>query len=408
MFDKESDTQGNVTELQRIQSGRLNAEDEESSFQSERSTNDEEFDEEKYSDELKVHKSALLYAKEVNNLTDLDFDKYALVAQNLTKTYECSQGLKTALSNFSIKLSKDKIFGLLGPNGAGKTTFLSIVTSINTYDSGFGWICGRNIDDRTQNLGNIGFCPQFDILWPNMNVLEHLTFMGMFKGQSKATSVKNAKKLIEEVDLELDWKKNASQLSGGMKRRLSLAMALTGNPKIIFLDEPSSGLDPVKRRHFWSLIQKVTNKRAVLLTTHLMEEADTLCNEIGIICTGKMRCYGNSLSLKSEFTSGVKLQIVLKAKYESEEHFEQFLTFLSDRGLALHLESQFKTTLNLVIDDRNTKMSSIFEVMTDEGIQAKIEDWSISLGSLEDVFLNVVKKYRESNIKKINGDDDED
>lgn len=140
-----------------------------------------------------------------------------------------------------------------------------------------------------------------------MNVMEHLIFMGMFKGLSKKQAETEARILIEDVDLLKDWKKNASKLSGGMKRRLSLAMALAGNPKIIFLDEPSSGLDPVKRRIFWSLIKRLTTGRAVLLTTHLMEEADTLCKEIGIICNGRLRCYGNSLSLKSEFSGGMKI-----------------------------------------------------------------------------------------------------
>ena len=175
-----------------------------------------------------IHKSAISYQREVNKLRGQDFEDYVLVAQSLSKTYDCTQGLKHALSNFSIKLSKNKIFGLLGPNGAGKTTFLSIVTGINSYDSGYGWICGRNINDRTKNTGEIGFCPQFDILWPNMDVLQHLTFMGMFKGLSKSQAKKKGKLLIDQVDLEQDWKKDARQLSGGMKRRLSLAMALTG------------------------------------------------------------------------------------------------------------------------------------------------------------------------------------
>ena len=91
-----------------------------------------------------------------------------------------------------------------------------------------------------------------------------------------------------------------------------MGIALTGKPRIIFLDEPSSGLDPVKRRHFWSLIQENCSDKAVLLTTHLMEEADTLCDQIGIITTGQLRCIGNSISLKNSLTEGTKLQIVLK------------------------------------------------------------------------------------------------
>lgn len=354
-------------------------------------------DEEEFSD--LVHMSAVAYQKKVRQLKGLDFEDYILVAQNLTKSYKCTQGLKYALRNFSIKLRKNTIFGLIGPNGAGKTTFLSIVTGINRCDSGLGWICGRNINDRIKNSGEIGFCPQFDILWPSMNVLQHLIFMGMFKGMTKSEAKMNAKQLIRQVDLEEDWMKEAGQLSGGMKRRLSLAMALTGQPKIIFLDEPSSGLDPVKRRHFWSLIKKLTNKRAVLMTTHLMEEADTLCNEIGILCSGKLRCYGNSLSLKAEFTEGIKLQIVLKQSCKVS--FGEFVSSLQNYGIKAKLESHFKTTLNLVVDEKQTSLSTIFRGMTEEKFRSEIEDWSISLGSLEDVFLNVVKKYRESNIVKM-------
>ena len=129
-----------------------------------------------------------------------------------------------------------------------------------------------------------------------------------------------------------------------------------------------------------------------------MEEADTLCDEIGIICTGKLRCYGNSLSLKGEFTDGIKLQIVLKES--SDQTINQFLSSLEKLGVKARLESNFKTTLNLVVNDKLTTLSSIFSAMTDEDLQIDIEDWSISLGSLEDVFLNVVKKYRESNIVK--------
>jgi ABC-type multidrug transport system ATPase subunit len=124
-----------------------------------------------------------------------------------------------------------------------------------------------------------------------------------------------------------------------MKRRVSMAMSLTGNPRIIFLDEPSSGLDPVKRRHFWQLIQRVTTNKAVLLTTHLMEEADTLCNEIGIITTGKLRCIGNSLALKSAFTEGVKLQVVMNPENRTDEKIEDFLEVLKNKLKDVRVES---------------------------------------------------------------------
>lgn len=347
------------------------------------------------------HSTALVYEKRVAELDHQD-EKYVLVAKGLTKTYKHSKGVKKALTNFSIAIEKGKIFGLLGPNGAGKTTFLSLVTGTNTPDSGQAWIAGNDTSDRSLHAGNIGFCPQFDILWPLLNVREHLIFLSMFKGKSRTEAEQGVMEVIKQVDLEEDYEKMANQLSGGMKRRCSLAMALTGNPKIVFLDEPSSGLDPVKRRHFWQLVKSVTSDKAVLLTTHLMEEADTLCNDIGIVTTGKLRCIGNSVYLKNTFTDGIKLQIVLE---ESSISSEEFLKILEDKLDRVRLESEFEGTVVLIIGDKDkdgekVPLSRVFEIMYRliEDERNLIKDWSISLGSLEDVFLNVVKTYRENNV----------
>ena len=355
--------------------------------------------------EEEKHSSAVNYEQLVNGIDPTD-DRYVLLVKKMSKSFPCTQGIKHALTNFSLKIEKGKIFGLLGPNGAGKTTFLSLVTGTQVADRGEGWICGNDTSDRTLHSGNIGFCPQFDILWPLLNVEEHLIFLAMFKGQTKENAKRSVIRLIEEVDLELDYKKLSSQLSGGMKRRCSLAMALTGDPKIIFLDEPSSGLDPVKRRHFWQLVKKVTEDRAVLLTPHLMEEADTLCNDIGIMTTGKLRCIGNSIYMKNTFTDGLKIQVVLdKEKMTSA----MFMGILSRKLEDVKLHSEFQGTLTIVFgnaageEDGERKLSYLFEVMYGmfKSEDKYILDWSISLGSLEDVFLNVVRKYRESNIQKL-------
>lgn len=349
---------------------------------------DEEFQEK--------HSSAIEYEKKIQNV-DFEDSDYMLLAKGLSKSFPCSQGVKKALTKFSIGIKRDQIFGLLGPNGAGKTTFLSIVTGMARPDEGEGWICSNSIKEKGIHAGNIGFCPQFDVLWPLLNVEEHLVFMGMFKGAKKSEINEQVMQLIEEVDLEKDYKKMAQQLSGGMKRRCSMAMALTGDPRIIFLDEPSSGLDPVKRRHFWQLIQKVTKDRAVLLTTHLMEEADTLCDEIGIITTGKLRCIGNSLSLKSTFAEGMKLQIVMNQENRRQEKIDYFMEQLKSQIEGIKLEGSFRGTLSLVVKQKGMKLSYLFEVIT-KMIENRISDWSVSLGSLEDVFLRVVSKYRETNV----------
>lgn len=302
-------------------------------------------------EEVDKHVSSINYQELVKNCKS-DDPNLVLLVKGLTKAYPCSKGIKRALTNFSIKIEKGKIFGLLGPNGAGKTTFLSCVTGSVQQDRGVAWICGNNTKNRNDHAGNIGFCPQFDILWPQLNVYEHLKFLAFFKGEDSKGLDQKVTELIKQVDLEKDYKKLASRLSGGMKRRCSLAMSLTGNPKIVFLDEPSSGLDPVKRRHFWSLVKKVTEQRAVLLTTHLMEEADTLCSEIGILTSGKMRCVGNSIYLKKTFTHGIKIQIVLDHEVCSTE---QFMKRIQNKLNGVTLLSSFQGTLILTVKDENSK-----------------------------------------------------
>ena len=352
-------------------------------------------------DKKEKHTTAIEYEQDVLDVDDQDKD-CILLAKNLNKTYPCSQGVKKALTNFTLSVKKGQIFGLLGPNGAGKTTFLSIVTGTQKADSGDAWICNSDVQNKKIQSGNIGFCPQFDILWPSLNVYEHFMFMAMFKGIPKAEAQILARQLIEEVDLEDDWQKMAQQLSGGMKRRCSMGMALIGDPKIVFLDEPSSGLDPVKRRHFWQLIQKITKERAVLLTTHLMEEADTLCNQIGIITSGKLRCIGNSLSLKSIFTKGLKLQVVLDKQYRDKESRAEFVKEIQEMVPGIEMEEYFQGTMQLVVKKgAGVKLSYLFEVMMGLLEGKRMSDWSVSLGSLEDVFLNVVRSYREDNIVKV-------
>jgi ABC-type multidrug transport system ATPase subunit len=173
----------------------------------------------------------------------------------------------------------------------------------------------------------------------------------MFKGMDESKIEESVNELIREVDLEKDYKKLAIQLSGGMKRRCSLGMSLTGNPKIVFLDEPSSGLDPVKRRHFWSLVKKVTKDKAVLLTTHLMEEADTLCSEIAIITSGKMRCIGNSIYLKKTFTDGFKIQIVLNQEVCTTT---RFMNLIKNKLNGVRLENEFQGTLTLIVKEESS------------------------------------------------------
>ena len=138
----------------------------------------------------------------------------------------------------------------------------------------------------------MGVCPQFDILWPDLTVEEHLLFYARLKGIAPKNESDMVKSAMNEVYLTKFAKYKTRQLSGGMRRRLSVAISLVGDPKIVFLDEPSTGLDPENRRQLWDILAEVRGKRAIIITTHSMEEADVLCHRIGIVMDGVLRCVG--------------------------------------------------------------------------------------------------------------------
>lgn len=377
-------------------------------------------------EETEMEQSAVKYASRVEETSATDRD-FVLVAKKITKIYKTKNGKKIALRDFSLRLKRGQIFGLLGPNGAGKTTFLSIVTGMARLDQGTAFLGGVDVSKKQNNIP-IGFCPQFDILWPQLTVDEHLIFFSLFKDISYSESKKKAKNLIEKVGLQDDYEKRANQLSGGMKRRCSLAMALIGDPQIVFLDEPTSGLDPVKRRQFWTLIKDITEDRAVLLTTHLMEEADTLCKEIGIITAGQLRCIGNSINLKQAFADGMRVQIQVDNPSEKDmEHAgegegrrktedltleqrkrriqrvntskcKRIFEILKTKIPNLKIDSIEGKTLSTIVKEKNVSLANIFRIIKSlENEEGEIADWSISLGTLEDVFLKVVKTYRGQN-----------
>jgi ATP-binding cassette subfamily A (ABC1) protein 3 len=168
---------------------------------------------------------------------------------------------------------------------------------------------------------------------------------------------------------------------------------------LILLDEPSSGLDPVKRRNFWDLISNFKEDHAILLTTHLMEEADTLSERIAIITEGRLRCFGTPSSLKNMFGGGYKLQVVLEKKnVETEDglraRIDDLTKFFEKNIPGIKEINYFQRTINYVIPVDNVRLGSVFALLKDSAKQ-QIADWSICQGSLEDVFINVVRKYRK-------------
>lgn len=229
----------------------------------------------------------------------------------LTKVYKT--GSKVALNKLSLNLHENQVVSFLGHNGAGKTTTMSILTGLFPPTSGSATIYGHDIRTEMERIRqNLGMCPQHNVLFDKLSVEEHLWFYSRLKGMDEEDIRKEMDKMI--VDLELSNKRHSlvQTLSGGMKRKLSVAIAFVGGSRAVILDEPTAGVDPYARRAIWDLILKYKQGRTILLSTHHMDEADLLGDRIAIISHGKLKCCGSPLFLKSTYGDGYKLTLVKK------------------------------------------------------------------------------------------------
>lgn len=214
--------------------------------------------------------------------------------KNLTKKY----GDFTAVNDLNLSIKKGELFALLGVNGAGKTTTIKMLSCLTKPTSGDAALLGDSIvssPDKVKEKINVS--PQETAVAPNLSVKENLELIAGIYGSSKKDSEMKAKNMIAAFSLEEVAGKKAKTLSGGTQRRLSIAMALITDPEILFLDEPTLGLDVLARRELWSAIEKLKGKITIILTTHYMEEAEVLSDRIGIMEKGKLRAIGTAPEL---------------------------------------------------------------------------------------------------------------
>nr|QST14975.1 ABCA1-1 protein [Diaphanosoma celebensis] len=237
--------------------------------------------------------------------------------RNLGKTY--SNG-KEALRNLSLDFYEDQITAFLGHNGAGKTTTISILTGLYTPSSGTATINGLDIGNKMDDIRQqLGLCPQYNVLFDELTVEEHLLFYANLKSGERVESRKEIDQMID--DLGLSHKRNSLSvhLSGGMKRKLSIGAAFIGGSKTVILDEPTAGVDPYSRRSIWDILLKYKTGRTIILTTHFMDEADMLGDRIAIIAQGQLKCCGSSLFLKRRIGSGYYLTLVRTDSNETSD-----------------------------------------------------------------------------------------
>ncbi len=218
----------------------------------------------------------------------------AIKTVDLSKKY----GSNTAVDKLNLEINRGELFSLLGVNGAGKTTTIKMLSCLLKPTSGDALIADKSIVKNSKEIKNIiGFSPQETAVAPNLTVFENLSLMCGIHGFTNSEKNKKTRELIEKFSLESVEKKKAGKLSGGYQRRLSIAMALISEPEILFLDEPTLGLDVIARSELWDIIRSLKGKVTVILTTHYMEEAQKLSDRIGIMKDGNLLKLGTAEEL---------------------------------------------------------------------------------------------------------------
>ncbi|CAA0837437.1 ABC transporter A family member 1 [Striga hermonthica] len=238
-----------------------------------------------------------------------------LYLNNLRKVFPGGKhiGSKVAVQSLTFSVQEGECFGFLGTNGAGKTTTLSMLSGEEHPSDGTAYIFGKDIKSNPKAARqHIGYCPQFDALLEYLTVREHLELYARIKGVQEYQLEHVVMEKLVEFDLLKHADKPSYALSGGNKRKLSVAIAMIGDPPLVILDEPSTGMDPIAKRFMWEVISRLSTRRgktAVILTTHSMNEAQALCTRIGIMVGGKLRCIGSPQHLKNRFGNHLELEV---------------------------------------------------------------------------------------------------
>lgn len=221
----------------------------------------------------------------------------AILIDRLTKKYD----EKVAVDHVTFSIKQGELFGLLGVNGAGKTTLIKMLCCLTKPTSGHATLLGQDISKNKEQVKEIiAVSPQETAIASNLTVRENLELMAGIHGFSKAEMKEKTAKMIEVFSLQPYEKQKSKTLSGGWQRKLSIALALISEPKILFLDEPTLGLDILGRRELWSLIEKLKEKTTIVLTTHYLEEAESLCDRICVMKDGQVKAIGTVEELMSK------------------------------------------------------------------------------------------------------------
>ena len=324
----------------------------------------------------------------INNWASGSGSRPSVEILSLHKIYR--KGRKVAVNELSLEMRHGEICCLLGTNGAGKSTTISILTGLYEPTRGDCMVYGDSITTDLDIIRRVmGVCPQFDVLYPELSVREHLVFFCTLKGVKPWLIDAQVHDMIESVGLVDKTDTPSKALSGGMRRKLSVAIALIGDSKIIFLDEPTSGMDPKARRATWELLLKSKPNRTIILTTHYLDEADVLGDRIAIMKEGHLMCADTSLNLKSKYGLGYTLTLVKAEENCNEERIKTLVLEHLPNSKVLSM-SAAEMSFQLSLKDR-AKFPKLFRKIETHLQPLKIGGFGVSMSTLEEVFLKIAE-----------------
>ncbi|TXG50445.1 hypothetical protein EZV62_022969 [Acer yangbiense] len=323
---------------------------------------------------------------------------HAVVCDNLKKIYPGRDGNpeKLAVRGLSLALPPGECFGMLGPNGAGKTSFISMMIGLTKPTSGTAFVQGMDIKtDMDSIYTSMGVCPQHDLLWETLTGREHLLFYGRLKNLKGSALTQAVEESLKGVNLFNGGvaDKQAGKYSGGMKRRLSVAISLIGDPKVVYMDEPSTGLDPASRNSLWNVVKRAKQGRAIILTTHSMEEAEVLCDRLGIFVDGGLQCIGNPKELKARYGGSYVFTITTSADHEEE--VENMVRHLSPNANKIY---QISGTQKFELPKHEVRIADVFQAVANAKRKFVVFAWGLADTTLEDVFIKVARGAQAFNV----------
>ncbi|OUM61279.1 hypothetical protein PIROE2DRAFT_20971 [Piromyces sp. E2] len=306
---------------------------------------------------------------------------------NLRKVYGRGKKKNVAIKNTCLSMGMNKVVALLGQNGAGKSTTMNIISGLTRPTAGDISVFDKSLRKNPSAVqAELGICPQEDILFKDLTAMEHLRLYSGLKG------AKNCKELdeilinrLKAVQLYTVKDARSKTYSGGMKRRLSMIIATIGDPNVILLDEPTTGMDPVNRRYVWQFVEEFKKGRCVLLTTHSMEEAEALGDDIVIMSKGVVKALGNSIHLKNKFGNGYRISVLV-----DQENTEKLKAIASKMVPGIHLADDSAGALIYDFNYQQAQYIPRFVKYLDSNPDHYVNTWGMSQTTLEEVFLNVI------------------